>query len=323
MNPQAKTKAALITELLESGTPFSVRRAEELAEEWMAIQPESSAAHVCMGLVAGTKGDEEKAFRCFLKATEVNPEDIVAWKNLATSHQVADEKEKAVESAEKALELSRTTAERLDSIKMIGVIHLNFFHFEKAAHFLSQIVEEGFRCYELACCYWMDGKIKEMLQVSEHNLSAPELPFEHSVWTKADNGYKAFLFVYQSLVAFLVDGYSPEQIYDSIDLPPVSIQPRTKEYAMWWLNEVGSPDWQEATVEIIEDTIAYEERAAKLKDTKENEGLSPIERALKHAPVDDEPLSDKEEEALAEAREDIRQGKTTSHEDFMREMGLL
>jgi hypothetical protein len=202
------------------------------------------------------------------------------------------------------------------------VIHLNFSKFEKAVGFLSRITEEGFRCDELACCYWMHGKIKEMLRVSEFNLAAPKLSFGGSVLFHKNDGYKIFFDVYESLIELLKDGYSPEQIYDSIDLPPASIQPRTTEYATWWLDEVGSRDWKEVTVGIIEDTIAYEKRKAKLKDAKEDEGLSPIERALKYAPVDDEPLTDEEEEALAEAKEDIRQGRTTSHEDLMRKIGL-
>ena len=48
----------------------------------------------------------------------------------------------------------------------------------------------------------------------------------------------------------------------------------------------------------------------------------PFLRNLAEAPWDDEPLTDEDIAALAEAREEVKAGKLTSHDEVMRELGL-
>ena len=48
----------------------------------------------------------------------------------------------------------------------------------------------------------------------------------------------------------------------------------------------------------------------------------PVFRILAEAPWDDEPVSQEDLRAIAEANKDIAAGRVTSHEDLMREFGL-
>jgi len=48
----------------------------------------------------------------------------------------------------------------------------------------------------------------------------------------------------------------------------------------------------------------------------------PVAMSLAEAPLDDEPLTDEDVAALAEAKEDIKAGRLISHEEIMREFGL-
>lgn len=48
----------------------------------------------------------------------------------------------------------------------------------------------------------------------------------------------------------------------------------------------------------------------------------PFLRALAAAPEDEEPRTEEEREALTEAYEDLRQGRTVSHEEIKREFDL-
>lgn len=48
----------------------------------------------------------------------------------------------------------------------------------------------------------------------------------------------------------------------------------------------------------------------------------PVLKALLSAPIDDEPLTPADEEALAESDEDIRQGRVMSSAELRRRLGL-
>lgn len=48
----------------------------------------------------------------------------------------------------------------------------------------------------------------------------------------------------------------------------------------------------------------------------------PVLRSLMNAPLDDEPLTPEEEEAIAEAEEDIRLGRVVTSAELRRELGL-
>jgi len=50
--------------------------------------------------------------------------------------------------------------------------------------------------------------------------------------------------------------------------------------------------------------------------------LDPVSRAVASAPVDDEPLTAEEEEALAEAREWLKHNKPIPHEQVLAELGI-
>ena len=50
--------------------------------------------------------------------------------------------------------------------------------------------------------------------------------------------------------------------------------------------------------------------------------LDPVLQALEAAPEDDEPLTQEDKEAIAEAEKAIAQGKTKPWEEFKRELGL-
>ena len=49
---------------------------------------------------------------------------------------------------------------------------------------------------------------------------------------------------------------------------------------------------------------------------------SPAYRAALSAPLDDEPVTASDAEAIARAREEIREGKVASHVEILREFGL-
>jgi hypothetical protein len=48
----------------------------------------------------------------------------------------------------------------------------------------------------------------------------------------------------------------------------------------------------------------------------------PVLRALAEAPEADEPLSEKDREAIREAEDEIRRGDVLSHEEVKRQLGL-
>jgi hypothetical protein len=50
--------------------------------------------------------------------------------------------------------------------------------------------------------------------------------------------------------------------------------------------------------------------------------LDPLVLSLINAPVDDEPTTEEDLRAIAQADEDFRQGRCISHEDLMRELGI-
>ncbi len=52
------------------------------------------------------------------------------------------------------------------------------------------------------------------------------------------------------------------------------------------------------------------------------EGLDPVERRLLTAPFDDEPETEEERESVAEAYEELRQGRLEDAADVRRELGL-
>jgi len=49
---------------------------------------------------------------------------------------------------------------------------------------------------------------------------------------------------------------------------------------------------------------------------------SPAYRAALAAPADDEPVTEADAEAISKARDDIRAGRVSSHDDVLREFGL-
>jgi hypothetical protein len=50
--------------------------------------------------------------------------------------------------------------------------------------------------------------------------------------------------------------------------------------------------------------------------------LDPVSRAIKNAPLDDEPLSPQDEKSLAEASEWSKHNRATPHEEFLTELGI-
>jgi hypothetical protein len=50
--------------------------------------------------------------------------------------------------------------------------------------------------------------------------------------------------------------------------------------------------------------------------------LDPVARAIANAPIDDEPLTDADEKALAESREWFKHNKGIPHEQVLAEMGI-
>lgn len=50
--------------------------------------------------------------------------------------------------------------------------------------------------------------------------------------------------------------------------------------------------------------------------------LDPVARAIANAPIDDEPLTAEDEKALAEASDWSKHNKSTSHEEFLAELGI-
>ena len=50
--------------------------------------------------------------------------------------------------------------------------------------------------------------------------------------------------------------------------------------------------------------------------------LDPVARAIAHAPVDDEPLTPEDKNALDEAREWLKHNKAVPHEQVLAELGI-
>jgi hypothetical protein len=50
--------------------------------------------------------------------------------------------------------------------------------------------------------------------------------------------------------------------------------------------------------------------------------VDPVSAALRNAPIDDEPVTEEEECAVAEAREWLKHNKGIPHEEAMRRLGL-
>ncbi len=50
--------------------------------------------------------------------------------------------------------------------------------------------------------------------------------------------------------------------------------------------------------------------------------LDPVARAIASAPIDDEPVTQEEEKALAEAREWLKHNKGIPHEQVLAELGI-
>jgi hypothetical protein len=50
--------------------------------------------------------------------------------------------------------------------------------------------------------------------------------------------------------------------------------------------------------------------------------LDPVARAIANAPIDDEPVTEEEEKALAEAREWLKHNKGIPHEQVLAELGI-
>jgi hypothetical protein len=71
------------------------------------------------------------------------------------------------------------------------------------------------------------------------------------------------------------------------------------------------------------------ERVTKLSETEAEETLQlldnredPVIAAFRDAPEDDEPWTDEDEAAAAEADADFAAGRTVSHEEIKREFGI-
>ena len=50
--------------------------------------------------------------------------------------------------------------------------------------------------------------------------------------------------------------------------------------------------------------------------------LDPVARAIAHAPIDDEPVSDEEQRTAAESREWLKNNEAIPHEELLAEFGL-
>ncbi|MDP9361169.1 MAG: hypothetical protein M3P29_06935 [Acidobacteriota bacterium] len=53
-----------------------------------------------------------------------------------------------------------------------------------------------------------------------------------------------------------------------------------------------------------------------------NSSSDPVPLALRDVPIDDEPETEEERAAVAEARREIEEGKGISHDEVMRRLGL-
>jgi hypothetical protein len=76
-----------------------------------------------------------------------------------------------------------------------------------------------------------------------------------------------------------------------------------------------------ATLHDLVDRISEEELPA-ARRFLEYLAVSPAYRAALSAPPDDEPVIEGDVTAIARAREEVRAGKVTSHEEILLEFGL-
>ncbi len=80
--------------------------------EALRLTPEIAAAtvHSNLGVALHEQGDDERAFSCLRRATELAPDDPVVWRNLASVHADREDYQAAIPCCEKVVALAPTRA---------------------------------------------------------------------------------------------------------------------------------------------------------------------------------------------------------------------
>ena len=80
----------------------------------------------------------EKAINAFLNVVDINPNDVIAWLNLANSYSGNKKHKKAIESLERALEIDPYNAIVL---KELGIIYNEISNYDEAIKALKKALE--------------------------------------------------------------------------------------------------------------------------------------------------------------------------------------
>ena len=113
-------------------------RTEQASHSWVAIsiRPEYGPAYVHLSLARSLQNRQDLSFTYIKKATEVSPNNAVAFRNLGTQYFHRNELDKCHQAYAKAVELDPTYPQAHESLASTYVLKKNytkaFYHFRKA-----------------------------------------------------------------------------------------------------------------------------------------------------------------------------------------------
>jgi serine/threonine protein kinase/tetratricopeptide (TPR) repeat protein len=98
---------------LDSSSPAHLQRADQLAKQALAIDPQLAEAHVALGYVYGDQYDYHRAAEEFQKAVTLEPEDASAWNLLswALGYQLPPDALQAEKAARESIRLGFASAD--------------------------------------------------------------------------------------------------------------------------------------------------------------------------------------------------------------------
>lgn len=314
-----KTRAYQIETLLEGGNEFSVLRAEQLAKEWVAAEPASPEAHFQMGQVLLFQGKEEEALSRYEQAIQLAPDFFRPWFGKAAILFAMRDSKGAGDAAIEAIAKASNAAEKLRGLFLIGCIHLFVGNYDKVLLAHSQIVEMGFKSEILMIACWLQNDLLLLAETLQSTQRLQEFTTMEYLVATAGPPEDAFL-VHHDLIAklksLMKQGYSPREIFQAIELPSAEVAPGSKGYVSWWKDELSNPEWETSVLGVLGHGLGLGEKLQ-----VSHEELSPLERLLKEALVDDEPTTDEERRAIVEGKEEFQKRQTISHDEFMKELG--
>lgn len=268
---QPKEKHEIITELIDAGDEFSLKKAERKANAWIGSEPTNPNPHILLGLIHAEKGNYQKAASCLKKSRTIAPSNYLAWINEAFVLLASGEYKSAEASAKKALQFSNAEDEKTTSHFYIGCSLIELYRFEEA----SETFHESGIVFSLCSTLIAQGLYNETLAIFKSANMSPggQMTLPSSLGSGAEKGpvHKVLESVTSELLRFAHEGYTPDQIMSAIDLPPGDIEPGTPEYIEWWKNEIEDEFWEDEVRETLELLVIPGMREKLLEEVPEDE----------------------------------------------------